>query len=315
VKVGVTGGAGFIGSNLVESLLLDGHKVTVFDDLSSGLRSNIEFLDCEFIEGSLVNQEALNLFVQEVDFVFHLAARGSVPRSMSSPRETFDANILGTQNLLDAVKAKRLPIVFSSSSSVYGNNPQLPKEESLLLDPISPYAASKAAGEHLVSAYAKSFQLECQIFRFFNVYGPRQRPDHIYSAVIPRWIWSALRGEEIRIFGDGNQVRDFTFVQDVVTVLKRTLTTLERSSGPINLALGNPTSLNTLVDLIRFWFPTLRVSYHPPRGGDVEKSYGDPRLLQEFSPDLLATGLETGLEKTILWLTEEFQNSDKKVAG
>ena len=309
--IGVTGGAGFIGSNLIESLLGQGHKVRVLDDFSTGLRSNISEFDCDVLEGSLVDVGTVSRFIDGLHFVYHLGARGSVPRSIADPQQTFQANVLGTQNLLEVIRKESIPLVFSSSSSVYGDNEQLPKEETLMLSPISPYAASKAAAEHLIQAYAKSYNLNCQIFRFFNVYGPRQRPNHIYSAVIPKWIWSALGHKEVNIFGNGEQIRDFTFVGDVVKVLSHALSYEGISTSPINLALGKPINLNALAATLQTWFPAMKVTHLPPRKGDVERSYNSPLKLKAFIPDLAPTPLELGLESTIRWLKDEFQRTHK----
>jgi UDP-glucose 4-epimerase len=312
VKIGITGGAGFIGSNLARSLSHDGYEIVILDDLSTGLLTNLKDFDCEFINGSLTNSSVVAEFIDHVDFVFHLAARGSVPRSISDPQQTFDTNVLGTQTLLEGVRKKNLPVVFSSSSSVYGDNPDLPKHEMVRLSPISPYAASKASGEFLITSYEKSYRLSCRIFRFFNVYGPGQRPDHIYSAVIPKWIWAALKGEELKIFGDGNHIRDFTFIDDVVAVLRHSISSKVHLEGPINLALGNPVSLNQLVGLLQNWFPDLEHRFLPSRLGDVKSSYNNPEKLFSFMPNLEVTGLRHGLEVTIEWLQQEHMNRQRQ---
>lgn len=315
MRIGITGGAGFIGSNLARSLVHQGHKIRIIDDFSSGLVANITDLDCEVVQGSFADVDKVWNFLDGVEFVFHLGARGSVPRSIVSPQRTFDVNVVGTQNLLEAIRKLRVPFVFSSSSSVYGNNRHLPKAESLVLDPITPYAASKAASEHMIQAYAKSYDLDCRIFRFFNVFGPRQRPDSAYSAVIPKWIWAALHNNEIQIFGDGEQLRDFTYIEDVVTILSHSITRTHTFDSPINLAFGKPISLNLIVEILRNWFPEMKISFQPPRNGDVQHSYSDSEKLNAYIPNFSPTPLKHGLEKTIEWLSTELGKSVQDFEG
>jgi UDP-glucose 4-epimerase len=199
MKVLITGGAGFIGTNLTLRLLKSGYDVKVLDDLSTGLRQNIS-KDAEFINGSILETSQINRVIEDCEVVVHLGARGSVPRSIKDPVATHNVNSTGTLNVLEAARTLKLHYIFSSSSSVYGSNMVLPKNEDMVLRPITPYAASKMSGEGLSLAYAKTYNLPVSTFRFFNVFGPWQRPDHEYAAVLPKWISQCMRGDEIEIF-------------------------------------------------------------------------------------------------------------------
>jgi UDP-glucose 4-epimerase len=219
VRYVVTGGAGFIGSHLVERLVRDGAEVVVLDDFSTGKRDNLTpWLDqIEIIEGSVTDMHACARAVQEADFVLHQAARPSVPRSLRDPLGSHDVNATGTLVLLMAAReAGDRRVIYASSSSVYGDTPDLPKRENATPHPRSPYAVSKLTGEHYCLAFTASFRLETVVLRYFNVYGPRQDPDSPYAAVIPRFVAAALAGEPPEITGDGEQTRDFTHVTDVV---------------------------------------------------------------------------------------------------
>ena len=303
-RIAVTGGAGFVGTNLVIALKNAGHDVKVVDDFSSGLLSNVEHLDCEISNTSICGKEELEKALSGCDYIFHLAARGSVPRSIRNPDATFDVNVVGTLNVLRYAKNAKIPIVFSSSSSVYGSNLQLPKNEYMWMAPITPYAASKLSGEALVESYSRSFDFPAFSFRFFNIFGPWQRPDHDYAAVIPKWIWKAMNKQVIEIFGDGEHTRDFTYIDSVTSALlevkKRNLV----SPHPVNLAFGSRVSLNSLATELSKYFPDLRIEYRPPRQGDVRDSQNDPTLLNQTVPGIDVTSFEDGLRKTIQWFAE-----------
>ena len=217
-KVAITGGAGFIGSNLAESLIKKGFDVIIIDDLSTGLIANIDMKNCEFREFSINDATKLKKALKDTETIFHLGARGSVPRSIKNPVATHEVNATGTLNVLEAARESGAHVIFSSSSSVYGRNMQLPKEEKMWLGPMTPYAASKLSAESYVEAYGSSYELPVTILRFFNVFGPRQRPDHEYAAVIPKWIWLAMQGKPVDLYGDGTQSRDFTYVKTVVDI-------------------------------------------------------------------------------------------------
>jgi UDP-glucose 4-epimerase len=300
MKVIVTGGAGFVGTNLVLSLLEHGYDVKIIDDLSTGLKQNIP-KDAQFINASLLDANKLNNAIKECEVVVHLGARGSVPRSIKDPIATYDVNSSGTLNVLEAARSSGSHYIFSSSSSVYGSNMTLPKTEDMVLRPLTPYAASKMSGEALSLAYAKSYELPVSTFRFFNIFGPWQRPDHEYAAVLPKWISKCLKGDEIEVFGDGLQTRDFTYVGTVVNIILSCISTKILHPEPVNLAYGNNISLNQVLELMQLNFPTLKVKYLPPRKGDVLHSRNDPKLIKALYPDITLDEFEVSLQKTIDW--------------
>jgi UDP-glucose 4-epimerase len=300
VKVLITGGAGFIGTNLTLGLLNSGFKVKILDDLSTGLKQNIS-KDAEFVNASILDTGLVKRAIEDCEVVVHLGARGSVPRSIKDPIATHDVNSTGTLNVLEAVRTTNSHYIFSSSSSVYGSNTILPKNENMVLRPITPYAASKMSGEGLSLAYAKTYELPVSTFRFFNIFGPWQRPDHEYAAVLPKWISKCLKGDEIEIFGDGEQTRDFTYVGTVVNVLIDCISKKVTHPEPVNLAYGNNISLNQVVELLEKSFPDFKVKYLPQRNGDVLHSKNDPKLVQSLYPNVNVEKFETSLQETINW--------------
>ena len=303
-KIAVTGGAGFIGSNLVERLLSKGHEVTVVDDLSTGLKSNLDLNKITFHELSLTNRDGLAKALNGVDAIVHLGARGSVPRSLKNPIATHDVNATGTLNVLEAARTNGAQVIFSSSSSVYGRNGQLPKDESMWLSPLTPYAASKLAAEGYVQAYGAAYEVPVTLLRFFNVFGPKQRPDHEYAAVLPKWIWKAMNNEAIDVYGDGSQTRDFTYVRTVLDVIEDAINRGVRTEGAVNLAYGNRISLLTTIDLLKGHFPDLKVNFLGDRPGDVKNSQNDPVLLKKLFPSVVPTEFEVALNETVNWLKE-----------
>jgi UDP-glucose 4-epimerase len=300
MRVLVTGGAGFVGTNLTLSLLEHGYDVKIFDDLSTGLEQNIP-KDAEFINASILDTSKLNNAIKECEVVVHLGARGSVPRSIKNPIATHDVNSSGTLNVLEAARSSGSHYIFSSSSSVYGSNMTLPKSEDMVLRPLTPYAASKMSGEALSLAYAKSYELPVSTFRFFNIFGPWQRPDHEYAAVLPKWISKCLKGDEIEVFGDGLQTRDFTYVGTVVNIILSCISKKILHPEPVNLAYGNNISLNQVLEIMKLNFPNLKVKYLPPRKGDVLHSKNDPKLVKALYPDITLDKFEVSLQKTINW--------------
>jgi UDP-glucose 4-epimerase len=311
-RIAVTGGAGFVGTNLVRALINQGDEVKVIDDFSSGLFSNVENLNCEVSKTSICDQSRVTNELAGCDFIFHLAARGSVPRSIINPDATFNVNVIGTLNILRYSQNSQIPIVFSSSSSVYGSNLELPKNEFMWMAPMTPYAASKLTGEALVESYSQSFGFPAFTFRFFNIFGPWQRPDHDYAAVIPKWIWKAMNKEVIEIYGDGEHTRDFTYVDSVVSALLQVRNKKLTSPHPVNLAFGARISLNSLANELSKFFPDLRIDYKSPRAGDVKDSQNDPTHLNKVVPGIKVTNFEEGLRKTIDWL---YKSGDKIIGA
>jgi UDP-glucose 4-epimerase len=303
-RVLITGGAGFIGTNLAKELIRRNHEVTVVDDFSSGLRSNVEDLSVKVYEKSILDISSIEHEVSSVDHIFHLAARGSVPRSVVDPRGTFQVNTNGTYEILEISRKFKIPITFSSSSSVYGANKESPKNERSWTQPTSPYAASKLAAESLVLSFGNTYSIPHKVFRFFNVFGPLQRPNHLYSAVIPKWIWALLHDQPIVLEGDGYQSRDFTYIDDVVRVLADSLVMVEFPSSVVNLAFGMPLTLNELLKLLEDFFPQPRVLKAGPRVGDIRNSLNQPSLLNLHFPEVVPRDFRDSIRSTINWLSE-----------
>ena len=304
-KVAITGGAGFIGSNLAASLIAKGHEVTIIDDLSTGLIANIDRKNSDFKELSITDASKLKKALKGADTIFHLGARGSVPRSIKNPVATHEVNATGTLNVLEAARESGAHVIFSSSSSVYGRNMQLPKEEKMWLGPMTPYAASKLAAEGYVESYGTSYEIPVTLLRFFNVFGPRQRPDHEYAAVIPKWIWLAMQGKSVDLYGDGTQSRDFTYVKTVVDIAISAMENKVTTQGAVNLAYGNRIFLSEVVDLLRDEFPNLEVNSLPIRAGDVKESQNSPELLKSLFPNVMPYQFKDALKETINWLRAE----------
>ena len=303
-KVAVTGGAGFIGSNLTRRLLSEGYEVTVVDDLSTGLLSNVDQETTTFHQVSITDSHALKIALKDCQTIFHLAARGSVPRSIKNPVATHDVNATGTLNLLEVARATGAHVIFSSSSSVYGRNMQLPKDESMWLGPMTPYAASKLSAEGYVQAYASAYNVPTTLMRFFNVFGPRQRPDHEYAAVLPKWIWLAMQGQPIDVYGDGTASRDFTYVETVLDIAMTAMKEKVTTEGAVNLAYGNRISLNDTIEMLKKHFPNLKVNYKENRLGDVKESQNAPGLLKSLFPGVIPKPFEAALAETVDWLKE-----------
>lgn len=309
MRVLVTGGAGFIGTNLVRRLTEDGHKAVVFDDFSTGLESNLSGLDVQVNRGSLDDADAVAASVRDVDAVVHLGARGSVPRSIAHPVATHQVNATGTLNVLEAARAEGAYVVMSSSSSVYGANPLLPKVERTWTQPLSPYAASKLAGEGYMLGYQASYGMSTLVLRFFNVFGPWQRPDHDYAAVVPKWLWKMMSGQPIEVHGDGTQTRDFTYVDSVVDVLVDALERRVSLDSPVNLAFGKRVSLLEVLGRMEALLGVVpEVKFAEPRVGDVRNSENDPTLLRSVFPNVVPMELDPALERTADWLREHHRD-------
>jgi UDP-glucose 4-epimerase len=277
----------------------------VLDDFSTGLASNVAGLDVDVRIGSLANPEAVLEAVTGVDAVVHLGARGSVPRSVEFPVPTHEVNATGTLNVLEAARSQGAYVIMSSSSSVYGANPLLPKIERTWTQPLSPYAASKLAGEGYMLGYQASYGMPVLVLRFFNVFGPWQRPDHDYAAVVPKWLWKVMNGQVVEVHGDGTQTRDFTYVDSVVDVLMDAVQRRVNLDTPVNLAFGRRHSLLDLLERIEALLGvTPRVEFVTPRVGDVRNSENDPALLMETFPRVEPVDLDPALARTAAWLEE-----------
>lgn len=306
MKVAITGGAGFIGTNLVIRLQRDGINVVVLDDFSSGKRENVEASGAPLIEGSILDDLALDETFLGAHAVVHLAARPSVPLSLADPIASHNVNATGTLKVLEACRRNKIAIIaVASSSSVYGANSMIPKTEDLTPMPMSPYAVSKLAAESYAICYRECFGLGTMAFRFFNVYGPFQRPDHAYAAVIPAFIDAALNGRPLHVYGDGQQSRDFTHVDDVTEILTRTVVASIKSERPVNLAFGSRASILELISMLEdLMGHSIEREYLNPRVGDVQHSQADGRRLNELFPDLRPVSLRSGLQSTIRWYEE-----------
>ncbi|RMB61890.1 NAD-dependent epimerase/dehydratase family protein [Tessaracoccus antarcticus] len=304
MNVLITGGAGFIGSNLARFLLQQGvDEVRILDDLSTGSSENLNNLKVNFTEGSILNFDSLKDVTEGVDSVVHLAAIPSVPRSIVNPRASHEANTTGTLNVLEAAREVGVGhVIVASSSSVYGSNPKMPKSEFDWTRPMSPYAVSKQATEGYALAYQYSYGLKALAFRFFNVYGPGQAANHAYAAVIPKFLDAAMNGRPAQVQGDGEQSRDFTYVETVCAVIHQAVLNQTSSPDPVNLAYGTNTTLLALLDDIEAELG-FRVSreHTVPRAGDVRASQADNRRVRELFPSVEPLGLKDGLAMTVEW--------------
>jgi len=304
MKVVVTGGAGFIGANLCRALVAAGVEVVVLDDLSSGRRDNLDPTDVRLVEGTILDREALDAAFDASDAVVHLAARPSVPRSIADPMASHVANATGTVEVLEAARRAGDPlVVVASSSSVYGANPTLPKHEQLATRPLSPYAASKLATEAYALAWQHSYGLPVLAFRFFNVFGPLQPPDHAYAAVVPAFVSAALDGRPLTVHGDGRQSRDFTFVDTVASVLTAAVCRRVTEPDPVNLAYGSRVDLLEVIALLESIVGhRLAVEHVEARPGDVRHSSADDHKVRELFPEVEPVPLEQGLRATVDWM-------------
>ncbi|UCC39926.1 MAG: SDR family oxidoreductase [Candidatus Aminicenantes bacterium] len=305
----VTGGAGFIGSHVAEELVRRGHKVTVLDNFFTGKRENIApFMDkIELIEGDIRDMDICRQSLEDVDFVLHQAALPSVPRSIEDPVLASEINIQGTLNLLVASRDAGIKkFVFASSTSVYGDDPSLPKEEGREGKPLSPYAVSKIAGEMYCQVFSRIYGLSTVCLRYFNVFGPRQDPFSQYAAVIPNFITKTLKGESSTIFGDGEQSRDFTYVSNVVEANFLAAEAQNVTGEIFNIACGEKTSVNSLAKKINELLgKDISPVHDEPRPGDILHSLADiskAKKMLKYDP---LVSIDEGLEKTIRWFQEE----------
>ena len=300
MKVLITGGAGFIGSNLAEELAKK-HEVVIIDDLSTGRVENVEDLDLELVRGSITDPDLLRESFRGVDYVFHQAALPSVQRSIDDPVRANEVNICGTLNVLVAARdADVKKVIYASSSSVYGDTPELPKREDMKPDPKSPYAVAKLAGEYYCRVFNEIYGLKTVALRYFNVYGPRQDPSSDYAAVIPKFANLCLAGKEPIIYGDGEQTRDFTFVRDVVQA--NVLAMGSDATGVFNVATGTRISVNDLAGMVMEIIGNRVECVHEvERAGDVRDSLGDILRAHAGFGYVPRYGMEEGLSETIRW--------------
>jgi nucleoside-diphosphate-sugar epimerase len=302
----VTGGAGFIGSNLADELIRQGAKVVILDNLLTGFRENLEEINgsFDFVEGDLNDSPLVGKILDGVDTVFHQAALPSVPRSVEDPQETHQACVNGTFNLLIAARnAGVRRFVYAASSSAYGDQPTLPKIETMRPEPLSPYAAAKLTGEYYCKVFNQVYGLETFSLRYFNVFGPRQNPSSMYSGVISRFIDALMGGKTPVIYGDGEQSRDFTYVANVVNANIKAASASKGVGEVINVANGERISLNQLLEVIKGIAaqPDVKAEHQPERKGDVKHSQADNSLAIEWLGYQQLVGLEDGLRKTIDW--------------
>ncbi|MEO5914567.1 MAG: NAD-dependent epimerase/dehydratase family protein [Luteolibacter sp.] len=308
MKILITGGAGFIGSHVVERYQDLAEEIRVLDNLRTGYRHNLAGLRHTFIYGSVTDRETVKKAIEGVDYVFHLAALVSVPESMSKPGECVDINVHGLLNVLEeASSAGVKKLVFASSAAVYGDNPEVPKVESMIPEPKSPYAITKLDGEYYLGMFHREGMLETAALRFFNVFGPRQDPRGAYAAAVPIFIEKAVRGEDITVHGDGGQTRDFIYVKDIVGALAFAVET-PGVTGVFNAGYGGQVTIKDLAArIVKAADSTSTVLYGPERPGDVRHSRASSEKLREagWNP---RHSLEEGLEATHRFFSQKLEN-------
>lgn len=322
----VTGAAGFIGSNLVESLLMLGQDVRGLDNFSTGHQHNLDEIRDRvgperwrrftFIQGDVRNLSDCTQAVQQIDYVLHQAALGSVPRSVKDPLTSHSSNVTGFLNMLDAARCAQIRrFVYAASSSTYGDEPNLPKREERIGNPLSPYAATKLINEIYASVYARTYGFEAIGLRYFNVFGARQDPAGAYAAVIPKWIAAMLAGNDVEIFGDGETSRDFCYINNVVQAnLRAALQDDTGASEVYNVAVGGRTTLNQLFEIIRNNMALLGFDYNrqplykAPRAGDVRHSQADVSKAKLKLGYVPLFDLNTGIKEALPWYIHFLSN-------
>jgi UDP-glucose 4-epimerase len=305
----VTGGAGFIGSSLARALVERGDTVRVIDNFSTGKRTNLADFAAriDLIEGDIRNDRLLARAMEGVEVVFHEAAIASVPQSMAEPLENYDVNAIGTLRVLESARRLRVRrVVYAASSAAYGEDPVLPKVETMAPAPISPYGASKLAGEVAMQVYARAYGLETVCLRYFNVFGPRQDPRSEYAAVIPKFITAVLAGQQPRIFGDGSQSRDFCHIDNVIEANLAAASASAVSGGVFNIGCGQAIDLNKVVALIGDIVADgtdlhVKAKYEPERAGDIKHSWADISAARKQLGYRAAVSFAEGLRRTIDW--------------
>jgi UDP-glucose 4-epimerase len=307
-RIVITGGAGFIGSALARALVARGDDVSVLDNFSSGKRENLQDLAgaLAVVEGDILDAGLLDRVFAGAEVVFHEAAIPSVPRSLAAPVASHNANATGTLSVLEAARRCQVRrVVYAGSSSAYGEPPSLPVVETMAPAPLSPYAVSKLAGEHYCRVYARVFGVEAVILRYFNVFGPRQDPNSQYAAVIPRFITAALDGLPPTVYGDGEQSRDFCFIDNVVAANLRAADAEGASGKVFNIACGSGTSLNQVLALLgEALGRPLSARHEPARAGDVRHSLADISQAKAVLGYTAAVDFPTGLQRTLAWFRQ-----------
>lgn len=312
MKYLVTGGAGFIGSNIVHQLVKNGDQARILDDFSTGLKGNLVGIEnkIEIIEGDIRDYKTVEKAVTKMDYVLHLAALPSVPRSVKDPVTSNEVNVTGTLNILEcARKANVKKVVSSSSSSVYGESEELPKNEAMIPAPLSPYAVTKLTGEHYCRVFWELYKLPTVSLRYFNIFGPRQNPDSEYAAVIPKFINALYNGENPVVFGDGKQSRDFTYIDNTVHANLLAATDDNIVGTELNVACGSQFTLNQLLDYLRdIMGSETEAEYTDPRPGDILHSYADIAKFKKlgYSPNV---EFRHGLEKTVAYFKQLYSSS------
>ena len=311
MKLLVTGGAGFIGSSIVDELVRRGHDTVVLDDLSSGKEANLAAVrgKIDLRIGSITDLAAVQSAAVGADYVIHLAARTSVPRSVSDPIDSNHVNIDGTLNVLVAARdAKVRRFVFSASSAAYGETPELPKRETMPSTPISPYGVTKLVGELYAQVFGRAYGLENTSVRYFNVFGPRQDPTSQYSGVLSRFMLAVIRGENPVVFGDGEQSRDFTYVENVVDLTLRACEASGSSGMVINGGTGARITLNQVLALLqKITGKKIQARYEPPRTGDIKDSQADVSLAAKVLGYHPSVNFEEGLKRTWEWYASTYK--------
>jgi UDP-glucose 4-epimerase len=300
-RVLVTGGAGFIGSNLVRALLDRGDDVRVLDNFSTGNRSNLDGLPVEIVEGELRSYERVHNAIRGVEVVYHLGALGSVPRSVQDPLTSSAVNVEGTLNVLLAARDEGVRrVIYSSSSSIYGASGELPRTEAMPPDPISPYGVAKLAAERYCVSFSRVYeQFETVVLRYFNVFGPNQSPHSQYAAVIPRFLTAIAAGEPITVYGDGGQSRDFTYVANVIDATVRAADVAAANGRIFNIAAGSPASVSDVAEAIgRILGKPVERRTEPPRAGDIRDSWADIGAARDVLGYEPSVALEEGLRLT-----------------
>lgn len=305
----ITGGAGFIGSHIAEFLSNQGHEVTVLDSLRTGFTKNLNHLNVQFVEGDIRDKDLVKDLAKKTNAIFHLAALVSVPESLTKIRACVEINTIGTLNVLEAAReTQNCKVILSTSAANYGDNPILPKVETMAPEPMTPYAITKLDGEYYLKMYEDQWGVPTTSLRYFNVFGPRQNPKSAYAAAVPIFINKALQNEPITIYGDGLQTRDFVYVKDVV---KANILASTKGSGTYNVALGHSTSILELAEnIVKITNSKSEIQFLDERAGDIKHSQANPTKFNElgFKPDFT---IQEALEETILFYQNELLNREQ----